>query len=148
MATKVRSASGLLLGVLLLAIPAWAQTGSVIGVVTDPSHKPIIGCRVTAVHAQQEAATDVDGNFVIHDLPVGRDTLHFQSLGYQRLRCIVTVKPDTQSVFHLKLSELPLYPERSYKKRLKRVHWMKHPKVLFQPKMGTLHDGTAPRPIQ
>ncbi len=82
---------------------ALAQTGTVRGFVYDEdSGEPIIFTNVFVEGLQLGAATDVNGYFVITNVPVGTHELVVKYIGYEELRKEVTIdKP--KSVLNLKL---------------------------------------------
>lgn len=74
----VRAVVGMLLGVLVLCGPAWAQdpTGGIEGIVTDAGEQRIAGAHVVAVNVDtavtRDAETASDGFYRLVQLPVGR----------------------------------------------------------------------------
>ena len=73
------------------AVPLRAQNRGVIqGRVLDTASKrPLIGTNVIVVGANAGAATDLEGRFIIENLPVGTYVLQFSYLGYKSIS-----KPD------------------------------------------------------
>ncbi|MCX7798272.1 MAG: carboxypeptidase-like regulatory domain-containing protein, partial [Melioribacter sp.] len=67
-------------------------TGSVSGRVIDKSTKePLIGANVVVLNTSLGAATDYEGKFVIHHIPVGKHTLQISYIGYETQRIDVDI---------------------------------------------------------
>ena len=83
MSLATRSAFFAVLFVLLVA-PARAQdTGTLTGRVTDAqTGETLIGANVFLPEIRRGAATDLEGIYVISDLPVGTYTVRFSSAGF------------------------------------------------------------------
>lgn len=63
-----------------------AKTGTIKGIVIDGETKsPLIGANVLILDTTMGASTDVDGNFTIHNVPVGDYTLRISYIGYEQL---------------------------------------------------------------
>lgn len=80
----------LLLFFILLTINSWGQNGTQVlkGVVTDKqSELPLIGVAVELISLEsiKGTVTDLDGNFAIESVPVGRHALRFSYLGYNSI---------------------------------------------------------------
>src|SRR5699024_6512515 len=85
---------------------AWAQTGTIEGRVTDQqSGKPLISANVFIESLMSGAATNVDGEFTIADIPYGTYKLRVSYVGYQTKTINVTVDESTESI------EIILSPE-------------------------------------
>lgn len=71
----------------LLASPVWAQTTQTVRgtVVDEVSKTPLIGVNVTLVGSDPilGSATDLDGNYRIEKVPVGRQTFKISYIGYE-----------------------------------------------------------------
>lgn len=70
-------------------------SGSISGRVVDKgTGEPLIGANVLILNTSLGAATDYDGKFVIHHIPVGKRTLQVSYIGYQtqKLEIEVTTK--------------------------------------------------------
>ena len=78
-----------LLGILLASsIIIQAQTQTVRGTVKDiDSEVPLIGVTVMVLDTDPVigASTDIDGQFVLENVPVGRKSLVFSYIGYKKL---------------------------------------------------------------
>lgn len=73
---------------LSIFTPLVAQTGTIKGTILDQqSEMPIIGATIELVDASNSlgAVTDIDGYFVLRNVPVGRNVLRFSYLGYESL---------------------------------------------------------------
>lgn len=69
---------------LLLSFTAFAQSGTVTGVVTDANTgDPLIGTTVQLVELQRGTPSDTDGSFEITNVPAGTYTLRVSFVGYQ-----------------------------------------------------------------
>lgn len=69
---------------LLITSVAIAQTGRVIGKVVDQqTQEPLIGANVIIVGTSLGAATDVNGNYIISQVPPGNYTIKASYIGYQ-----------------------------------------------------------------
>ena len=75
---QLRNLLGLLLIVLSLSVPMVGQetTGTITGLVSDPSGAVVANAEVTVVNtgtnATYNATTNVAGNYIIRTLPVGK----------------------------------------------------------------------------
>jgi TonB-dependent receptor len=75
--------STFLLFCLLLSSYSFAQTGSISGHVYDKSTKAALpGANVVVKGTSFGAATDLDGKYIIHDIPAGSHTLVVSYIGY------------------------------------------------------------------
>ena len=72
-----------LLFILLLSLKAFAgDTGKLAGAVTDATTKePLVGASVLVVGTSMGASTDLDGRFVILNVPPGSYTLRATTVG-------------------------------------------------------------------
>jgi hypothetical protein len=93
---------------LLLARHAWSQDiryGTIRGTVGDVDTKtPLPATNVVLLGTDRGTATDVDGAFVIQNVPVGTYTLRFDFIGYQQLiKPNIIVKSERISFVNAKL---------------------------------------------
>ncbi len=100
--------SKLLIAVLCILFPValYAQTGKVSGRVTDrESGEPLIGANVIIEGTQRGASTNVNGEFVILSVPIGKVTLTCRYVGYkeQSIRDIL-VKSNETNMIDIQLS--------------------------------------------
>ncbi len=71
---------------LLFAVVSLAQTGKVGGKIVDrETNQPLIGANVLVVGTSLGAATDVNGEYTISNIPPGTYTLRATYLGYQEV---------------------------------------------------------------
>ncbi len=84
---------GLWLVLMLLApAPVLAQQGSLQGRVTDAeTNDGLPGANVLLVDVQMGTATDLDGNYVIREVPPGTYTVRFSFVGYRTQEQQVTI---------------------------------------------------------
>src|SRR5580704_1166537 len=81
--------------VMLLAVCAFAQspTGTISGIVLDPTEKAIVGAEVTVINdatgVQYPTKSNQDGIYVVPNLPPGTYRLQVAKLGFKTL-----IKPD------------------------------------------------------
>ncbi len=97
--------------ILLLAIGVFAgTTGKITGIVTDVRNgEPLIGVNVFIDGTNLGATTDLDGNYVILNVPPGRYTLTVQYIGYQEQKVSnVAVSIDLTSRQDFQLGEQTL----------------------------------------
>lgn len=80
-----------LLILLIVSTAAFAQTGTIVGQITDSDGTPLIGANVRINQTTLGAATDLEGNFSIANVPVGKQTLVVTLVGYQRTTRTVNV---------------------------------------------------------
>jgi hypothetical protein len=74
----------LLLGAFAAPLSAQRPVGSLRGELTDArTGEPLLGANVLLVNSSTGAATDLDGVFLITNIPVGVYSVRFQSLGYE-----------------------------------------------------------------
>lgn len=81
----------ILLG-LSLAPAAWAQTGTVRGVVVDAdTREPLVGANVALIGTLYGSTTDVDGRYAIANVPAGDYTVAASYIGYATFQAPITV---------------------------------------------------------
>ncbi|MBD0318833.1 MAG: carboxypeptidase regulatory-like domain-containing protein, partial [Gemmatimonadetes bacterium] len=107
-AARLRAA--LLLALLAMAAPAWAQgTGTITGRVTGPGGQPIAGARVTAAPAggsvRRAAVTGEGGTFRLANLPAGSYRVRAQRIGYAAAEQTVSVEAGAAARAELALAE-------------------------------------------
>ncbi len=84
---------------LLLSFTAFAQSGTVTGVVTDENTgDPLIGTTVQLVELQRGTPSDTDGSFEITGVPAGTYTLRVSFVGYRTHEQEVEVGTGTVTV--------------------------------------------------
>jgi TonB-linked SusC/RagA family outer membrane protein len=83
---------GASLALLLAAAPLAAQTGTLIGVVRDArTNGPVVGATVRVMDTQIQALTNVDGRYLLRNVPVGPQTIAVQGFGYATIQRETTV---------------------------------------------------------
>lgn len=84
-ATRIKTFRLLLFIICLFQI-CLAQTGTIIGMVTDKgSDEPLVGAEVVLTGANLGATTDIDGRYVIPNVPPGTYRLQATYIGYSRV---------------------------------------------------------------
>ncbi|MFN8583177.1 MAG: carboxypeptidase regulatory-like domain-containing protein [Gemmatimonadaceae bacterium] len=73
----------------------WAGTARLAGVVRGVDGNPIAGARVRVAGTSAIATTTENGDFVLHDLPAGSQTLEARGIGYLPSRATVHLVPDS-----------------------------------------------------
>ena len=99
------------LALLLFAAPVSAQdAGTLTGVVTDvESGQPVVGAAVQVPAANRHAFTNVDGRYLLRDVPVGTQTVRVEILGYATIEQAVDVTTaTTRADFELSAEALQL----------------------------------------
>jgi len=90
--------------ILLTALCAQAQTGSVTGIITDAqSQETLIGVTIRVEGAGKGAATDVEGKFRLSELAAGTHTLTVSYVGYKSLK-VEDVKIETGKTTELSIA--------------------------------------------
>jgi outer membrane receptor for ferrienterochelin and colicin len=94
--------------IVILALPIFlfsGTTGKIAGNVIDQTNgEPLIGCNVWIEGTDQGAATDLEGNFYILNIPPGNYTLRASMIGYSAVRMtdiIVSIDLTTTADFSL-----------------------------------------------
>lgn len=76
----------LLFAGFMFAGTVYAQNGSLQGSVSDASNGDVLpGANIYIIDLQKGAAADIDGNFIINNIPVGTYTVRASYLGYKQL---------------------------------------------------------------
>ena len=85
LATKQKMLISLILiASLFVSLPALAQdTGTIKGQITDALGEPLIGANIYLEGTVYGAASDLDGAFVILDVPAGDYTIVVEYVGYR-----------------------------------------------------------------
>ncbi|MBS1508026.1 MAG: TonB-dependent receptor [Bacteroidetes bacterium] len=91
----------------LFSITTFGQSGSLKGVLTDAKTKePIIGATVVVVGSSLGAATGIDGDFHIHQIPAGSHSIKITSIGYAPKQIDnVTIESGNTTVVNSSLDE-------------------------------------------
>jgi TonB-dependent receptor len=77
---------------LLLTSFVLAQTGSIRGITYDKDSKePLTGANIIVKGTSLGAATDIDGKYIIRNVPIGKQTLIISYIGYNSISEDVTI---------------------------------------------------------
>ncbi|GAB5520881.1 MAG: TonB-dependent siderophore receptor [Rhodothermales bacterium] len=95
----------LLLGGLLIGPAAYAQTGSISGIVRDADGVSLPGATVQVVGLTQGTTTAADGRFELTDVPVGSQTVEARFVGFAPVRTTVTVRQGATTNLRLVLRD-------------------------------------------
>lgn len=79
--------------------------GTIKGHVTDANGEALIGVNVFLIDTQIGAATDVEGNYVISNVPVGDYTIKFSAIGFKSYLQTIVVKDGETAEFNASLAE-------------------------------------------
>ncbi len=91
----MRRIAGLGAMLLLIALPASAQTGSITGVVTDSGTGEVIpGVNIVLSELGIGSASDAEGRYTITGVPPGSHRLEASFIGYHPYEATVTVRAD------------------------------------------------------
>ncbi|MEM8560489.1 MAG: TonB-dependent receptor, partial [Bacteroidota bacterium] len=91
---------------LLLSLPAWAQTGTLTGRVTDAASDQLLpGATVRLDATNLGAATDAFGKFTIRNVPVGDVTVIASFVGYTSVEVTVAIEAGETAYVELALGE-------------------------------------------
>lgn len=83
---------------LCTALPALSQTGSIKGTLKDSkTQEPVIGATIVVDGTTLGAASDIEGQFIIHRVPVGNQSLLISSIGYAKKKIENVVVEDGKS---------------------------------------------------
>lgn len=89
----VLSLSAFLLVFLLGFVPASAQTGSLEGTVTDSeTGEVLVGATVLLTELESGASTNIDGEYIIENIPAGTHEVQFSYVGYQTITVTVDIQ--------------------------------------------------------
>lgn len=95
---------------ILLIIPLYTfggTTGKIVGVVKDKvTGEPLIGVNIVLEGTTLGSTTDIDGSYLILNIPPGSYTLSFQYIGFRELKVSdVKVKVDLTTTINTELEE-------------------------------------------
>lgn len=90
---------------LLLAAPAFAQTGSLKGKVLDNNQEPLIGVTVLVLGTEKGTITDIDGTFTVNDLPTGQAIARISFVGFKTVEIPINIQSNQAST----LEDITLY---------------------------------------
>jgi TonB-dependent receptor len=93
----------LFLAAFIFAANIYGQ-GTIKGVVTDSlSHDPLVGANVFLVGTALGAAVDIEGNYVIADVPAGKHTVRFSYVGYKSKEITINIKSNSTVSLNMQL---------------------------------------------
>jgi len=105
--------AGLLAGALMLfQLPAFAQEGTILGTVTDPSGAAVPNATITVLNtdtgAVRKLTANATGEYVAPDLPIGHYTVTAEAQGFTRAEhtgVVLTIAETLRQDFALQLGE-------------------------------------------
>ena len=90
---------------LLSISVVFAQKGSIKGIVTDLDNgDPLIGANIVIDGTTMGAATDMDGAYLISNVPIGEHLLKVTYIGYELKEQSVTVNADEELIVDVSLA--------------------------------------------
>lgn len=90
-----------------LSFSAFAQTGTISGKVTDSqTGEALPFCNVFVNNSTIATTTDLDGNFVLENIPEGDFEIGFSFIGYQAQQKPASIKPGSKLTFNISLTSL------------------------------------------
>jgi hypothetical protein len=111
---QLRSVSATCVFVIFLAAQAAnaAETGSIKGRVLDKTTgEPLPGANVLVQNTNIGAAADLDGKFIIHTVPTGKQSLRISYIGYETILRDVDVAVDQEANVEIKLGSVSVTGE-------------------------------------
>jgi len=103
-----------MLGLLVTVAPvmrsqeAPAPVGLITGqAVNAENREPLLGVRVSVVGTQLRAQTAADGRFVVRNVPIGRQIVRVQLIGYGAIDQVVDVKADSTATLTFVMKNVP-----------------------------------------
>jgi hypothetical protein len=85
----------------------FTQTGTISGKVTDSkTGEPLPFCNVFISNSTVATTTDIDGNYVLENVPEGELELGFSFIGYQAVQKPASVKPGSKLTFNVAMVSL------------------------------------------
>lgn len=95
-----------ILGLILLILPflGYSQVGSIIGKVTDSqTGEPLPFCNVFINNTTIATTTDIEGNYILTDIPIGEFEIGFSFVGFEAVQKPVSVKADSKLTINVTL---------------------------------------------
>ncbi|MBI5474126.1 MAG: TonB-dependent receptor [Ignavibacteriae bacterium] len=110
----MKTISSIIIVLTLSSVCAFSQTGSIKGkVVGKADAEPLVGVNVIVQGTLRGASSDINGEFTIQRAPVGRHTLVFSLVGYNRETLPnVVVAEGVIAEVHVALTSAPLQTEQ------------------------------------
>ncbi len=94
----------LLLVLFVLPYLGYSQSGSIIGKVTDSqTGEPLPFCNVFINNTTIATTTDIDGNFILENIPIGELEIGFSFVGFEAVQKPVSVKADSKLTINVSL---------------------------------------------
>lgn len=90
---------------LLSSALAYAQTGTITGLVSDYAGKPVADVYVSLENSAFNAISDNEGRFLIKNVPAGRYSIQFSAVGYESQTRQVEVRPNETMTVNLSIAE-------------------------------------------
>jgi len=90
---------------VLFSTLAMAQTGSLKGVITGEDGLSIIGGTVLLQGTTNGTSTDIDGNYILKNIPVGEQVFVFSFIGLKTHKQTISIKESETATFNIALSE-------------------------------------------
>lgn len=81
------------------------QTGSIRGILTESTGEAAIGITLKLEGSELGAVTDIQGRFVIKEIPAGTYTISISGLGYENVRQTISVRAGETEVIEQQLKE-------------------------------------------
>ncbi|MDX5478763.1 MAG: carboxypeptidase-like regulatory domain-containing protein, partial [Cyclobacteriaceae bacterium] len=92
---------------LFWSFSSFAQTGTISGKVTDSqTGEALPFCNVFINNSTMATTTDLDGNFILENIPEGDFEIGFSFIGYQALQKHASIKPGSKLTFNVSLVSL------------------------------------------
>jgi hypothetical protein len=91
---------------ILLSSFTYPQSGSIQGKVTDDG-QPFPSVNIIILERGTGTVTDIDGNYEMRNIPAGKHTLRFSSVGYESLSFDVTVEANKRTVLNVQMKVSP-----------------------------------------
>ncbi|PSL03014.1 TonB-dependent receptor [Cecembia rubra] len=91
----------------LFCVPVFSQTATIRGKVTDSqTGEPLPFCNVFINNTTIATTTDLDGNYILDNVPEGEFELGYSFIGYQAVQKPASIRPGSQLTFNISLVSL------------------------------------------
>jgi TonB-dependent receptor len=95
-----------LVAFLLVSVLGYSQVGTIKGTLKDEANgEGLIGANAVIEGTTEGASTDIDGNFIIHKVKVGKYNLVLTSVSYTTKTIAIEVYPDQTTLINTSLKE-------------------------------------------
>ena len=98
-------ATAMLLLTTATAAQAQGATGAILGTVTDPNGRPLVGVQVIVDEGALVVATDRDGRYRVARVDAGSRSVTFRYIGFERVTRTVQVSAGGSATLDVQLSE-------------------------------------------